>query len=220
MDDVGFGLWGLVILNTVGTVALVAMLFHPKTRRDWRAMGVFSAFAVALFTEMYGFPLTLYLLSGPLGSRFPELTITHRGGHIWNDLIGWRWDPHLSPFHLASYLLLLTGFVVIALGWRRLFAAVREERLATQGVYAYVRHPQYLGFLLVMVGFLLQWPTIPTLILFPVFVLVYNRLATSEECEVRRRFGKAWDEYAARTPRVLPRELRPQSLPAPRPSGA
>lgn len=217
MDDAGFGLWGLVIVNTVGTVALAAMLFHPKTRRDWNAMGAFSAFAVALFTEMYGFPLTLYLLAGPLGSRFPELTITHRGGHIWNDLIGWRWDPHLSPFHLASYLLLLTGFVVIAFGWRRLFAAVREERLATEGVYAYVRHPQYLGFLLVMVGFLLQWPTIPTLVLFPVFVLVYRLLAKSEEREVRRRFGRTWDDYAERTPRFLPRR---QSLPTPSQSGA
>lgn len=108
----------------------------------------------------------------------------------------------------------------IPFGWRRLFAAVGDERLGTEGLSAYVRHSQYLGFLLVIVGFLLQWPTIPALILFPVFVLVYRRLATSEEREVMKRFGQAWDENAERTPRFLPRELRPQSLPAPRQSGA
>lgn len=66
-------------------------------------MGAYSAFLVALFTEMYGVPLTVYLLGSWLGSRFPLLKDIHAGGHLWNDLTGWSGDPHLSPFHLASH---------------------------------------------------------------------------------------------------------------------
>jgi len=119
------------------------------------------------FTEMYGIPLMVYLLSGWLGSTVPALRATHSGGHLWNDLIGWSGDPHLSPFHLASYAFIGGGFWLIAAAWRVLHDAARRDSLATTGPYARVRHPQYDGFLLIMIGFLLQWPTIPTLIMFP-----------------------------------------------------
>jgi hypothetical protein len=109
-DDFGGGLWVLVVINSVIFIAFAASFFRPRGGRDWRAMGIYSGFAVALFTEMYGFPLTIFLLSGWLGSRFPELLPTHAGGHVWNDLIGWTGDPHLSPFHLASYAGILAGF--------------------------------------------------------------------------------------------------------------
>ena len=204
MDDAAYGLWFLVLINSAIFIMFAVSFFHPRTRRDWRAMGAFSAFIVAVFTEMYGFPLTIYLVSGWLGSRFPALSLTHSGGHLWNDLIGWTGDPHLSPFHLASYLLIGAGFWVITSAWRVLWEAQRSGRLAVNGSYARVRHPQYAGLLLVMVGFLLQWPTLATLAMFPVLVLVYRRLAIAEEREVRQRFGAAWDAYAARTPRFLP----------------
>ncbi|QRX93468.1 isoprenylcysteine carboxylmethyltransferase family protein [Streptomyces noursei] len=167
-----------------------------------------SAFLLALFTEMYGVPLTVYLLGGWLGSRFPLLKSTHAGGHLWNDLTSWRGDPHLSPFHLASYVAIGGGFWLIAAAWRVLHTAVQHDALATTGPYAHVRHPQYDGLLLVMIGFLLQWPTIPTLIMFPILVYVYIRLARSEEREVARRFGDEWDDYAARTPAFWPRFTR------------
>ena len=83
--------------------------------------------------------------------------------------------------------------------------AAQHGRLATTGPYARVRHPQYDGFLLIMIGFLLQWPTIPTLIMFPILAIVYTRLARSEEREVAARFGEAWRDYAARTPAFIPR---------------
>ncbi len=120
-------------------------------------------------------------------------------------------DPHLSPFHLASYLAIGGGFWLIAAAWRVLFAAARAGQLATSGPYERVRHPQYAGFLLIMVGFLLQWPTIPTLAMFPVLVLVYRRLAIAEEREVAARFGPAWAAYAQRTPRFLPRRRQQPS---------
>jgi protein-S-isoprenylcysteine O-methyltransferase Ste14 len=205
MADAAYGLWPLVILNTLLFAAFGLSFFHPRTNRDWRAMGAYTAFLVALFTEMYGVPLTVYLLGSWLGTRFPLLRNTHAGGHLWNDLIGWTGDPHLSPFHLASYVAIGGGFWLIAVGWRHLHEAAQADRLATTGPYARVRHPQYDGFLLVMIGFLLQWPTIPTLIMFPVLVYVYARLARSEEQAVAKQFGREWDEYAARTPAFVPK---------------
>ncbi|MGW3124078.1 methyltransferase family protein [Streptomyces sp. NPDC001107] len=218
MADSAYGQWPLVILNTLLFVAFVAFaagFFHPASKRDWRAMGAYSAFLVALFTEIYGTPLTVYLLGGWLGLRFPLLQDTHAGGHLWNDLIGRIGDLHLSPFHLAPYVAIGGGFWLIATAWKTLHAVAQADRLATTGAYAWVRHPQYDGFLLVVIGFLLQWPTIPTLVMFPVLVYVHVRLARGEEQEVAWRFGPEWDAYAAGTPRFVPRRRR--TPPAPRP---
>lgn len=217
MNDYGYGLWALVVINTVLLVVFAAGFFHPRTGRDWRALGGFSAFAVALFTEMYGFPLTIYLLAGPLGNRFPNLGLSHAEGHLWNDLIGWQLDPHISPFHLAAYVFIVAGFVLIGAGWRQLYSAARLESLATSGVYRHLRHPQYAGFLAIMIGFLLMWPTLPTLIMFPGLVWMYRRLAIREETEVAARFATAWTDYAARTPRFLPTRRTPVT-PTPMPS--
>ncbi|MFE1786872.1 methyltransferase family protein [Streptomyces sp. NPDC059525] len=136
------------------------------------------------------------------------------------DLTGWSGDPHLSPFHTAGYVALGTGFWLIAGAWRRLHEAVQHDHLATTGPYAWVRHPQYDGFLLVMIGFLLQWPTIPTLLVFPILVDVYAPLARDEEREVAARFGEQWTAYAAHTPAFWPK-LRHRSIDAgPAPGGA
>jgi protein-S-isoprenylcysteine O-methyltransferase Ste14 len=97
------------------------------------------------------------------------------------------------------------GFWLIASAWRVLHEAAGSGELATTGAYSRVRHPHYGGFLLVMIGFLLQWPPIPTLVTFPVLVFVYTRLARAEEREVAARFGQAWQDYAAVTPRFIPR---------------
>jgi protein-S-isoprenylcysteine O-methyltransferase Ste14 len=203
MADAAYGLWPLVILNT-GLFALFAVSsFHPRGKRDWRVMGGFSAFMVALVTEMYGVPLTIYLLGSWLGSQFPLLQDTYAGGHVWNDLIGWTGDPH-CPFHQASYVFIGGGFWLVAASWPVLHEAARADHLATTGRYARVRHPQYDGLLLVMIRFLLQWPTIPTLLMFPVLVVVYGRLARAEQCEVAARFGDAWREYAEHTPGFIP----------------
>jgi protein-S-isoprenylcysteine O-methyltransferase Ste14 len=204
-DDFGGGLWILVAVNSVIFIGFAATFFHPRSKRDWRVMGAYSAFVVALFTEMYGFPLTIYLLSGWLGSIFPALAPTHAGGHLLNDLIGWQGDPHLSPFHLASYVFLIGGFLLLAQAWPVLWQAQREQRLATSGLYGWMRHPQYVGFLLIMAGFLLQWPTLLTLTMFPILVLAYTRLAVSEEREVRSAFAPQYEAYALGTPRFIPR---------------
>src|SRR6266571_5905934 len=189
MNDNGYGLWFLVLFNSALFIVFAASFFHPQTKRDWRALGGFSAFVVALFTEMYGYPLTVYLLTGPLSGLVPGVDLSHNAGHLWTDLIGWKGDPHLSPFHLASYLFIGGGFWLIATAWRHLYAAQRAGKLVTEGPYARVRHPQYVGLLLVML---------------PVLVYVYRRLAIREEGEVRSQFGAAYDRYAARVPRLIP----------------
>lgn len=204
MTDYGYGLWVLVVFNSLLFILFAASFFHPQSRRDWRVLGGFSAFVVALFTEMYGYPLTVYLLAGPLSGLIPGVDPSHNSGHLWNDLVGWTGDAHVSPFHLASYAFIIGGFWLIAAGWQHLYAAQKESRLATDGPYASIRHPQYTGFVLIMIGFLLQWPTFATLAMFPILLLVYRRLAIREEREVATRFGSAWDAYAADQPRFLP----------------
>ncbi len=201
-----YGLWGLVLLNSAVFVLFAFSFFKPATRRDWRTFGTFSAFVVALFAEMYGFPLTLYLLAGWLGSRFPGFDpLSHDAGHLWPALLGWQGDPHWNPIHLASNALIVAGFWLLASAWRVLYAAQRSGELATSGPYARIRHPQYAALVLIMLGFLLQWPTLLTLAMFPLLVATYLRLARREEAEVHAAFGRAWEAYAARTPAFLPR---------------
>ena len=201
MTGYGYGMWALVAIDSAVFILFAVSFFHPSGGRDWRALGGFSAFVVALFAEMYGYPLTIYLLSGVLGDK---LGLSHDAGHLWADLIGWSGDPHLSPFHLASWLLIGGGFWLIAAAWSRLHAAAKTGQLATDGPYARVRHPQYAGFIAIMVGFLLQWPTLPTLAMFPVLLVVYRRLAIREEREVAKTFGIEWDAYADGMPRFIP----------------
>ena len=205
MKDYGYGLWFLVVFNSPLFIVFAASFFHPQSKRDWRALGGFSAFVIALFTEMYGYPLTVYLFSGPLSGLIPGVDLSHNSGHLWNDLIGWKGDAHFSPFHLASYVFIGGGFWLIASGWKHLYAARKAKQLATSGPYERIRHPQYAGFALIMIGFLLQWPTFATLVMFPVLLYVYRRLAIREEREVAAEFGQVWERYAAKTPRFLPR---------------
>jgi protein-S-isoprenylcysteine O-methyltransferase Ste14 len=204
-----YGLWSLVVIN-IAVFAVFAFSFtRPRTARDWRSFGAFTAFLVALFSEMYGFPLTIYLLSGWLQRRYPGLDfLTHDTGHLWETLLGWRGDPHFNPLHLLSNVLIGGGFVLLASAWRVLFAAQQARQLATTGPYAYVRHPQYAGFILVMLGFLLQWPTLLTLLMFPILVWMYVRLARREEREVRAELGDVYARYAAATPAFVPRRRR------------
>ena len=177
-DVPAYGLWPLVIINTAIFIIFAFSFYKPRTARDWRSFGAFSAFLVALFTEMYGFPLTIYLLSGWLASRYPGIDLlSHNNGHLLQTLLGWKGDPHLSPLHLLSNGLIAAGFILISAAWNVLYQAQRTHQVAASGPYAYVRHPQYAGFIIIMLGFLVQWPTLITLIMFPILVAMYLRLA-------------------------------------------
>ncbi len=201
-----YGLWSLVIINSLVFIIFAFSFTKPQTARDWRSFGAFSAFLVALFTEMYGFPLTIYLFSGWLQSRYPEVNfLAHDSGHLLEVLFGWKSNPHFGPFHVVSSLLMVAGFVLLASAWRVLYAAQQGKALATTGPYARLRHPQYLAFTMILFAFLLQWPTLLTVLMFPVLMVMYARLARREEREVAARFGDEYVRYARRTPAYFPR---------------
>ncbi|MCC6208278.1 MAG: isoprenylcysteine carboxylmethyltransferase family protein [Gammaproteobacteria bacterium] len=205
-ESSGYGLWSLVIINSLVFIFFAFSFFKPQTKRDWRSFGAFSAFLVALFTEMYGFPLTIYFLSGWLQSNYPEVDwLSHDAGHLLEMLFGWKANPHFGPFHMLSFAFIAGGFWLLSAAWYVLYAAQKTHTLATSGPYARIRHPQYVAFIMIMFGFLLQWPTILTLAMFPVLVYMYVQLARREELEVRRELGDVYDRYAATTPAFIPR---------------
>jgi protein-S-isoprenylcysteine O-methyltransferase Ste14 len=202
----GYGLWTLAVLNAAFFIFFAWSFYKPLTTRDWRSFGLYSAFVVALFAEMYGFPLSLFLLSGWLSARFPEVNwLSHDAGHVLEMMFGWRSNPHFGPFHVLSFVLIGGGFWLLSRAWPVLYQAQRRGELARTGPYARIRHPQYVGFALIMTGFLVQWPTLLTVALYPVMVITYVRLAIHEERDTLARFGAVYERYAAMVPRLFPR---------------
>ena len=204
-DAPAYGLWSLVIINSFVFILFSYSFFKPQTTRDWRSFGAFSAFLVALFAEMYGFPLTIYFLSGWLQTHFPTVDwFSHDAGHFLEMMFGWKSNPHFGPFHVLSFIFIGAGFFLISTAWQVLYEAQRRDGLAISGPYGYVRHPQYVGFILVMFGFLIQWPTLLTLAMFPVLVVMYRRLARNEEREALASFGEDYRKYMADVPGFVP----------------
>jgi protein-S-isoprenylcysteine O-methyltransferase Ste14 len=201
-----YGLWSIVLIESAFFIVFAFSFTRTKTTRDWRSFGAFSGFIVALFAEMYGFPLTIFLLSGWLARHYPGVDfLSHESGHLLHTLLGLKGDPHMDPLHIVSETLIVVGLFLLASSWRVLYAAQKSKTLATTGPYAYIRHPQYVAFVAIMLGFLLQWPTIPTLVMFPILVWMYARLAKTEEREVTAEFGQAYTRYARSVPAFIPR---------------
>ena len=205
-ESPAYGLWLLAAVNAAVFIIFAFSFAKPATARDWRSLGAFSAFIVALFAEMYGFPLTIYLMSGWRQSRYPHLDpYSHAAGHLWWVLTGRHGNPHFGVLHILSNLLIFGGFFLLASAWNVLHRAQRSHALAITGAYAYVRHPQYVAFIGIMFGFLLQWPTLLTLLMFPVLVAMYVRLARREERDALAEFGEAYQRYMEVTPPWVPR---------------
>ncbi|MBI5639995.1 MAG: isoprenylcysteine carboxylmethyltransferase family protein [Nitrospirae bacterium] len=198
-----YGFWFLVLVNAGLFAFFILSYLTPVKKREWRSMGVTLAFFVALFTEMYGFPLTIYILTGVLGSRYPVLNpFSHASGHLWLTFFGGG-PGMMTIIHLISNGLVLIGFVIMWKGWKLIHGA--KSGLVTNGPYAYVRHPQYSGLFIVMIGMLIQWPTIITALMFPVLIFVYYRLSKREEREMMELFGDEYRRYTEKTPMFIPK---------------
>jgi protein-S-isoprenylcysteine O-methyltransferase Ste14 len=201
-----YGLWPLVIINSAIFIFFAFSFTKPKTTLDWRSFGAFSAFIVALFTEMYGFPLTIYFLSGWLAENYPGIDfLAHDNGHLLHTLLGFEGNAHFDPLHIASNVFIISGFFLLSSAWSVLHKAQQTRSLASTGWYARCRHPQYIAFIIIMFGFLLQWPTIPTLVMFPILLVVYMRLAKREESIALEEFGDTYRQYMEITPAWIPR---------------
>ena len=196
-----YGWWPMVALHIGLALAFALSYLRPARRREWRSFGALTAFVVALFTEMYGFPLTIYLLTALLGrAPFPS-PFAHSSGNLIASLLGLGED-WAGFFMLLGGVMMFLGLWIVASAWRIIHAA--GGALVTDGPYAVVRHPQYSGLMLAVLGALVQWPSLSTLVMAPVLIATYYRLARREERELLARFGERYAVYRAQTPMLLP----------------
>jgi protein-S-isoprenylcysteine O-methyltransferase Ste14 len=193
------GLWPYAVVIIVVASWMVYRFLAPTSWREWAGAGLLQAFIIALYAEMYGFPLTIYFLTAVLGIEVPN---AHWSGHLWSTLLGYGPDGALVEMALGMGFL-VAGMLLIIKGWVRIYSS--DRRLQSNGVYALVRHPQYGGIFLVIVGQLVHWPTMLTLILAPAIVLVYVHLAYREEAGLIARFGDEYRDYQSRVPMFVPR---------------
>lgn len=196
MSIYGYANWNLVLWNII-LFGLFVLAIPFKRKAERRSGGIYLAFIIALFTEMYGFPLTIFILAWLFGYQNP---LTHMSGHILAGIVGEQ--VFFLIFHPLSEAMMVLGATLIVLGWWKIYKA--KGSLVTDGIYALVRHPQYLGFLLITSGMLIQWVTLPTALMWPILVILYYRLAGEEQREMEGRFGREYLEYERKVPKFFP----------------
>ena len=203
-----YGNWDEVVIASALFLSFVLALAWPRGTAQWRNAGIYSAFLISLFVEMFGLPLTIFLLSPVV--NVPILDFGSRESHLWAyvlyraGVMSLGWAAHIVM--TISMALIALGMALLAAGWAQVFAARHE--LKCTGVYRFVRHPQYLGLILILLALNIQWPTLPTLLMAPLLVVAYVRQARREDAELAARFGERFDAYAARVPAFFPRFRR------------
>jgi protein-S-isoprenylcysteine O-methyltransferase Ste14 len=200
-----YGNWTDVFIVSGVFLAFVLGLVWPRGRAEWRNAGLYLAFLISLFVEMFGIPLTIFIVAPLLDLRALDFGMTE--SHLWAYLLD---RARIMPLAWGVYLvmaismaLVAIGLALVAVGWAQVFGA--RYQLVTSGVYRFVRHPQYLGLMLVIIALIIQWPTIPTLLMAPLLIAMYVLQARREDRELQARFGDAFAAYASRVPAFIPR---------------
>jgi protein-S-isoprenylcysteine O-methyltransferase Ste14 len=192
--------WGLALIVIVVVSWFFYRYFAPDSWREWVGAGVVQAFIIALYAEMYGFPLTIYLLV-----RFFGLDREYVSTNLWSTLIGFG-EAGMLVSMLLGYTVAFVGIGLFAQGWRQVYRARQDDRLVTDGLYRYVRHPQYTGLFIAMFGEgIIHWPTIFSVALFPIVLVVFTWLARKEERNMVAAFGEVYRTYQDKVPMFLPR---------------
>ena len=197
-----YGLWLIAAINIIVFLFFALRFLQPKDKAEWRNMSILTVFFAALFAEMYGFPLTIFILASWLGDAYPVAEpFSHKFGNLWVVLFGGSGLAWVFVM-VVGILLLVMGYTLLSKGWKLIQTA--QGDLITDGVYAYARHPQYTGLFFVIVGFLIQWPILPTIIIAPILLYAYTHLAKSEEQNIRREVGDVYEKYAQTVPAFFP----------------
>ena len=191
-------LWSYAILMIVFASWILYHFIAPESWRDWAGAGLVQAFIIALYGEMYGFPLTIYTLTSFLQIKIP---MVHSSGHLWAALLGYGERGDAVEMAIG-YVFVTLGLILIVKGWIAIYFS--GGRLVVDGAYAIIRHPQYAGIFLAIFGQLVHWPTIPTVLLSPFIVWAYVRLARREEARLASKYGDEYLEYRRHVPMFIP----------------
>lgn len=208
-----YGNWGDTLIVSAVFLVFVFGFVWPRGGMQWRNTGLYSAFIISLFVEMFGIPLTIFVLAPLL--HVPALDFGMNQSHLWAflldraGLVPLAWGVYLVM--VVSMALIALGIALVAVGWAQVYGARHELR--TSGIYRFLRHPQYLGLMFVIVALNIQWPTIPTLVMAPILIVMYVRQARREDRELEARFGRAFAAYAARVPAFVPGLRRRGAVP-------
>ncbi len=203
-----YGNWTYMVVATLIFGVFTLALLRPRRKRDWRGAGILQAFFISLFAEMFGFPLTILLFSSFLGESYKNFGLfeSHLWAYLLSKLGGMNIESAVGLVMWISIVFIGTAFILIAWGWFQIYRA--KGSLVTTGLYSIVRHPQYLGLILIIIGFNVQWPTFPTLIMAPILIFMYLRLVRVEDRELAEEFGTAFEVYQKRVPAFMPKIIR------------